>query len=374
MEIKLYFRMLQRGWWIILLAALFALTVSLGISYLTTPRYQAVSSFIITPGTTLEGKDVVNSLDTLDRRSVVVTYAEVMNSEKVLNNSAQFLQLSPANLIDYTMQAVVLPDANVLELTVEGPNPVLAAELANTIGFQTILFTSSLNMTFDINFLDSAGVPEIPVSPQPLRDAGIAFVLGAFIGAALAVLSEQIRIPLEAYRQRLRVDSATGIYNNRYLRQVLEEELTKDPDGVLSIGIIELNGLQDLKETLPPSGLLDLLRKVTGILRKELRGNDIIGRWNEISFAILLPTTPGNAAKVTLDRIYQALSNGVFLNAFDATIDLDPYIGGAVYSNKISAKELIDTAEESLEQARTSSDNPVRLWEMNNPFWVQQES
>lgn len=374
MEIKLYFRMLQRGWWIILLAALFALTVSLGISYLTTPRYQAVASFIITPGTTLEGRDVVNSLDTLDRRSVVVTYAEVMNSERILDNSMQFLELSPANLIDYTVQAVVLPDANVLELTIEGPNPSLAADMANTIGFQTILFTSSLNMTFDINFLDSASVPELPVSPQPIRDAGIAFVLGAFIGAAIAVLSEQIRIPLDAYRQRLRVDSATGIYNNRYLRQALEEELTNDPEGFLSIGIIELSGLQDLKETLPPSGLQDLLRKVTSILRKELRGNDIIGRWNDISFAILLPTTPGNAAKATLDRIYQALSGDVVLSAFDATIHLVPYIGGAVYSNNISAKELIDTAEESLEQARVSNGTPVRLWEMNNPFWVQQEN
>lgn len=367
--------MLKRGWWIILLVALIAMSASLALSYLAVPKYRATARFIITPGTSItEGRDVINSLDTLDRRSVVATYAEVMNSERILINSANFLNVASTQLEDYTFQAVVLPDANVLELTVTGPSPKVAAELANTIGYQTILFTSGLNMSYDINFLDTAAEPVIPFSPQPARDAGIALVLGAILGAALAIVSEQIRIPLEAYRQRLRIDSTTGVYNKRFFRQVLEDELTKDPDGVLSIGVIELSGLQDLKETLPPSGLQYLLKKVTGILRKELRGNDIIGRWNEVSFAVLLPTTPGAAAKRTLDRIYQALSESVTLSAFDATIDLEPIIGGALYSSNISAQELIEKAENSLEQARSSVDSPVRLWEMNNPFWVQKEA
>jgi diguanylate cyclase (GGDEF)-like protein len=366
--------MLKRGWWIILLVALIAMSASLGISYLAVPKYQATARFIITPGTSItEGRDVINSLDTLDRRSVVATYAEVMNSERILNKSAEFMQVSPAQLVDYTFQAVVLPDANVLELTVTGPSPSAAAELANAIGFQTILFTSGLNMSYDINVLDSATAPLVPFSPQPARDAGIALVLGAVLGAALAIVSEQVRIPLETYRHRLRIDSTTGVYNNRYFRQILEDELTKDPDGVLSIGLIELTGLQDLRETLPLSGLQYLLKKVTGILRQELRGNDIIGRWNDTSFAVLLPTTPGAAAKRTLDRIYHALSESVTLSAFDATVELEPLIGGALYSSNISAQELIDKAENSIEQARASSDSSVRVWEMNNPFWVQKD-
>ncbi len=367
--------MLRRGWWIILLAALIAMSASLGLSYLATPQYQAIARFIITPGISItEGRDVINSLDTLDRRSVVATYAEIMNSERILAKSADFLQVNSAQLEDYTFQAVVLPDANVLELTVTGPSPKVAAELANVMGYQTILFASGLNMSYDINTLDTATAPLVPFSPQPARDAGIALILGAILGAALAIVSEQIRIPLETYRQRLRIDSTTGVYNSRYFKQVLEDELTKDPDGVLSIGLIELSGLRDLKETLPPSGLQYLLKKVTGVLRKELRGNDIIGRWNEDSFAVLLPTTPGAAAKRTLDRIYQALSESVTLSAFDATVDLEPLIGGALYSSNISPQELIEKAENSVEQARASSDSPVRLWEMNNPFWVQKDA
>ena len=200
MEVRLYFRMLQRNWWLILLTAIVALTVSLTISYLATPQFSAVARFIIVPSSSLtSGADVVRSLDTLDRRSVVATYAEVMNSSRILENAANFLNLDAATILkDYSIQAVDLPDSSVLELTVSGPNPQLAAQLANAIGFQSITFTRSLNLIYELNFLDTAVAPELPFSPEPLRDGAVAVFLGLAVGAILAVVSEQIRVPIEA--------------------------------------------------------------------------------------------------------------------------------------------------------------------------------
>jgi diguanylate cyclase (GGDEF)-like protein len=369
METKLYFRMLQRGWWMILLTASVALTVSLIISYLAVPQYQAIGRFIITPGGT---QDIVASLNTLDRRSVVATYAEVMNSNRIKTTSWDAIQRpAEAALQDYAVLAVVLPDANVLELTVTGPDPQIVKEFADVIGRQTILFSRGLNMSFEMNFLDTASLPVEPFSPQPVRDAGVAIMLGMIVGIALVFIREQILIPLDAYRQKLRLDSDTGVHNNRYFRQLVNDELMKDPDTELSVGIIELRGLRDLLETLPPSGLQFLLQIVTKTLRRELRGNDIIARWNDISFSVMLPTTPSQPARRTCERICQALSEEIVLQAYDATINLEPYIGGAVYSKGISVQELFAKAESSLEQAKTSVENPVFLWEMNSPFWVQ---
>jgi succinoglycan biosynthesis transport protein ExoP len=176
MEVKLYFRMLQRNWWLILLTAMVALTVSLTISYLATPQFSAVARFIIVPSSSLtSGADVVRSLDTLDRRSVVATYAEVMNSSRILENASNFLNLDAATILkDYSIQAVDLPDSSVLELTVSGPNPQLAAQLANAIGFQSITFTRSLNLIYELNILDTADPPELPFSPEPMRDGAVA--------------------------------------------------------------------------------------------------------------------------------------------------------------------------------------------------------
>ena len=373
MEIKLYFRMLQKNWWLILLTAMTALTVSLAISYAAVPQYSSIARFIIIPSSTLtSGADVVRSLDTLDRRSVVATYAEVMNSTRILEGSAEFLGLDVNEIIkDYRIQAVDLPDSSVLELTVSGPDPSLAAQLANAIGFQSITFTRSLNLIYELNFLDTAIPAELPFSPEPLRDGLVALVLGTAIGGMLAVLSEQIRVPIEAYRQRRRIDSVTGIYNANYFSRLLEEELAQNPDDVLSIGIVELNGLSDYLGTLPPAGLQALLIKVKEILRRELRGHDIIARWDEISFAVMLPTTDGPASSRTFDRIYQALLPSMDLSAYGVTVSLDPHIGGAVYSNMITARELIAKAQSSLEQSRRFSVKPIYVWEMKSPFWVQ---
>lgn len=152
------------------------------------------------------------------------------------------------------------------------------------MGYQTILFTRSLNRVYELNFLDQAIVPSDPISPKPIQDAALSLVLGLAVGAALAILSEQIRIPLETYQRRLQLDSDTGVYNNRFFSRLLEDQISNNPSGVMSIGIIELSGVDDYFETLPSVGVQRLLGNVTDILRRELRGNDNIGRWQKNSF------------------------------------------------------------------------------------------
>ena len=376
MEIKLYFQMLKRGWWLILLTVLVATLVSLLISYLTTPQYTATASFIIAPNASLtSGPDVLRGLDTLANGNIVTTtYSQVMNSNRIYSDTLDFLKLRPQDLVGYTYQAIILPSTTIIELTVSGPNPAVVAELANAIGNRTIDFTSRMNQVYDINFLDAAVPPTIPVSPQPLRDASLSLVLGLVLGMALVVLREQIRNPFEAYRQRLRIDSVTGVYNNRYFPRLIDEELARNPDNLLTVGLIELNGLRDFLETLPVVSLNRIFQRVTESLQKELRGNDIIGRWDNVTFIVMLPNTAGSAADSIFERIFQALSLPIALDQLGSSIHLDPNIGGAEYSNNISREELLAKASDALSQAKRDDSMPVYTWSMKNPFWAQNES
>lgn len=374
MEIRLYLKMLRRGWWIVALAALMAVNVALVASFLATPQYQSSTRFVISPNTNLvEGRDVINSLEALDKRSIISTYAEFLNSRRIHKETIAALNLSDEIFEEYTITTVVLPEANVIDLTVAGPDPVTAAQLANQIGQRTIDYISVLYGAYDISFLDPAVPADLPFSPQPLRDSALALMLGLVGGATLAILREQIRIPIEAYRQRLRIDSVTGVFNNRYFRRLIEKELTSNPGNIFSLGIVELDGLQELLETMPPTASQHLLRKVTKVLRKELRGNDMVGRWSETSFVVMLPTTASDAAVRTFERIYQSLSQPVDVEQFDITVPLKPRVGGAMYSNDISVQELIERAVVALEQGQRYSDHPVHIWQMKSPFWVEKD-
>jgi diguanylate cyclase (GGDEF)-like protein len=353
MEIRLYLQMLLRGWWIIVLAALVALTASLGASYLAVPQYQATARFIINPSAILTaGADVVRSLDTLDRPSVAATYAEVMNSQRVFDDSLSSLKLQPGSLIDYTVQAVVLPTSSVLELSVSGPNPKIAAELANAIGLQTISFSKRINQVYNLEFLDTATPPVIPFSPQPLRDASLALALGAVAGAVLAILSEQIRMPIEALRRRTVVDQTSSAFSRRYFERRLEEEQARSQTGDIGLGLIQLEGLSGLIETLPSILAQQVFHEVTRRLRNELRGNDIVGRWGDVEFAVLLPSTPAVAAERTLHRIRMALSEPLYISQTKELVQLQPYTAVTVSKPQEAVASLIEQAEEKLVESR----------------------
>jgi len=375
MEIRLYFQMLKRGWWIVLLTAVAALAVSLGISIFATPQYKAEARLILNPSYSisvsgLEG--VFSSLDVLDRVSIVSTYAEVMNSKSVYDSALASLQLQPLEIEDYySYETIIIANSYVIGLEVRGPNADLAASLANAIGFQAIDLTKRLNQVISLDFLDMAAPPITPYWPQPLRDSIIAIVFGLLGGMGLAVLREQISIPWDAFKRQRILDSMTGVYTRKHFSHLHEKELAQNPEEVHSIGIVELTGLEDVLETLPIAGLQSILRRTSGILRKELRGNDLIGRWNDNSFILLLPSTPAMAAQRIFKRIFEALSEPVKIEMLDAVVNFDVHIGGAEYSNNITAKELYEKANSALENARRVTANPINVWKLGNPFWTQ---
>lgn len=377
MELRLYFRMLQKGWWLIALSTLIAVAASLTFSYLSTPLYRATTRLIITPGSLLtsqgDAEVMISGLETLDLRSVVATYTEVMASQRILDESLKILGVQNFIRKDYVILAVALPESSVLELSVTGPDPNLATDLTNAIAYQTILFTRGLNRVYELNVLDTAVVPDVPISPKPLQSASLSLLLGLVGGAALAILSEQIRIPLEAYRHRLQLDADTGVYNSRYFTRLLENQIADNPSDPFSIGVFELSGMTDYLDSLPTPGIQRVLSTVTNTLRMELRGNDNIGRWNKNSFIVLLPMTKGDAASRIFKRIQHALLVPVDLQQYDVSLQLDPHVGGGEYSGGITVQELLDKTAGALEQAKRDPSNPVYVWELKSPFWVQKE-
>lgn len=333
METKLYLQMLRKGWWIILLTVLVAVNVTLIYSLTVTPRYKATTKLLVSPNEVVmsDTQTTMNSLDTLNNQSVIATYAEFLNSDKVYLEAIDSIGLDKTKLVDYTRTAIILPDAKILEVSVEGPDANVVAALANAISEKGVNYIRKFYQVYDINPLDIASAPTLPISPNPLRDALLALVFGLVLGAALAILSEQIRIPFDTLRQTRFLDNDSLAFNRRHFDRLLELEMMRcrASGDVFSLGLVRLDGLADYFDNVPQLILQKILQGVTTSLKKDLKGNDIIGRWNDLTFAIILPSTPYNAANNLIGRIRQKLSEPVSIGEGDETIRLEPYVGVA---------------------------------------------
>jgi diguanylate cyclase (GGDEF)-like protein len=369
MEMRFYLRIIKRGWWLILIAALVAVNVSLVYSYyLTIPTYEAVARFIVSPNLqNTESRDLVNSLEALDKRSIISTYAEVLNSHEVINGTLNLLGVDPVQFTAYTTYVTVLPDANIIRFSVQGPDPEVAAILANGIGQNAIDFISHLYVIYNIEFLDQALVPTDPIQPKPVQNAGLALLVGIVVGVGLAIFRDQLSSTLDRLGQRNMVDYESLAYSRPYFERSIRQEISSQPDSIHTFGIIHLNGIQDFYDSLPQAYVNKIMRHVSETLKYQLRGKDIVGRWSSLEFGILLPSTDGVSAEGRMMRIREVLDRPFSLETEGETeICLDLRIGLADRQGGESLALLIEQAEKALDVAM-QSDGKVYLFKVR-PF------
>jgi hypothetical protein len=71
------------------------------------------------------------------------------------------------------------------------------------MGQETITYIQTLyNQLYTITVLDTAVAPSNPISPQPIRDAGVALVLGLALGTVFAMAVDYVKSPFAAVQRR----------------------------------------------------------------------------------------------------------------------------------------------------------------------------
>lgn len=369
--IKHYLELLQSNWRAIAIITLLACVLSVLISLTTTPIYRATTSFIIFPTENLtSSRDVVSSLDTLEQRSVITTYAEIMSSERVYLNTQDEMGEQALPFAQYRRSITIQPESNIFFLHVDGPNHLMAAVLANQVGVQGIDLINSFYEVFDIEILDEATPATEPIAPRPVRSLLFFAVGGLLFGIFAVIMNYQIRRPIEVIRERLNSDPESGAYKREYFTNLVERRLAEAPDAPISLAIIELESLKDFANALPNIVLSDLLQDVTEILKKQLRGNDAVGRWTDASFAIMLPDTPPRPAARTLIRIRQALLAPMQDASRLYQVQLQPSVGLTAREADETLSQLFENLEFAVEKANQASDRifiyPVTLGENPN--------
>jgi capsular polysaccharide biosynthesis protein len=353
------FSRFQRGWRVLIIFIAAFGAIALIWSITATPIYQASAKFLVYPNDTLtSSKDVVSSLDTLDKRTISTTYADIMDSNRVLLDTVNRLQLDDSALKGFKIYSEVQTNTNILVLYVEGPDPQKATLLANNIGQNGISYIKSLYQVFDIAFLDLAVEPTTPISPRPALYVLIAAGIGLVTGLIFIILRETLRVPLETLRERSVTDKQSLAYTRKYIVRSMVQELIKKKKEPLAFGVIYLQGLEDLIENLPERITGIVMQNVVDRLHDLLRGNDLVGRWSKLEFGVLLPSTPEFPARKTFERLLQALEEPLQTESGDS-ISLSPVAGVVTSSDTDTSDTLSARADEALKEARTGADKLV---------------
>ena len=131
MEIRQYATLLRKWSWLIIFMIVVAGITAYVVSRSSTPVYQASATLMVNQAATNPTSSGAYS-DILSSERLARTYASLMVSRPVLDETAQRLGVTPRTLAGAVTVAPIR-DTQLLKINVEGTIPELAAQVANTL-------------------------------------------------------------------------------------------------------------------------------------------------------------------------------------------------------------------------------------------------
>jgi diguanylate cyclase (GGDEF)-like protein len=364
MEIKVYLRLLQKRWWIVLSFLIIALVATAYFTLNTKPMYRAEATYIVRVSASEEERNVISAINTLTSRSeIAATYAGVANSSMIKNKAADELGISRGNNLSVTSQ--VQSGTNIVEIGVEGNDPVLVRDYTNAIGGQTVLYVESLYETYRLELLDEATLPRSPVKPSMVQNLTLGAILGLLLGMGLIVFIEYLKVPSDTDAIFNILDERIGIYDMRYFRERLHQEMSRSRrhKRVLSVALVNIDH-RHLLENVSPDVRLAAMRSVVTAVGRSLRDEDVMAASSETELAILMPELDGEKAKTVVERILAIISKiSVELRPSGKNISLNAAAGIAPFYSwdRASTDVLIARASNVLDSMKESTYGRVMI-------------
>jgi capsular polysaccharide biosynthesis protein len=197
LDLRDYLRAVRKRWWLVAGAIAVAVGVAVTVTLLTPPKYAAsVTFFVSTRGT--EVTQAFQGGQFAQQR--VKSYVDVLTSNRLAQSitSAGGGGLTAEEVQD-EITAQVIPDTVLVEATVTDTNRARALGVAQSLAVEFPELVGKLETppgskvpTVGVQIIAEPKLAAAPVSPQPLRNVGLAVALGLIVGVGAAALRESL--------------------------------------------------------------------------------------------------------------------------------------------------------------------------------------
>lgn len=195
MELADYLRILRRRWRLVVSTLLLVMVAAALITWRTTPQYQSSTQLFISTSASSSTEAYQGNLFSSQR---LASYADLATGTELATRvaSATGSSLAPSELAD-KVTAQASPETVLLNISVTNPDPVVAQQLTQAYGEELVALVAELETppgrakpVLKGTIVDAASLPGGPISPNPVRNLGLALVLGLLLGVGLAVVRE----------------------------------------------------------------------------------------------------------------------------------------------------------------------------------------
>ena len=187
----------------------------------------------------------------------------------------------------------------------------------------------------------------------------------AFLGALVAsrVVSRKMRARMAGAERELAwlayTDPVTGLPNRRASHEALDRMLAEAALRQEKVGLllIDLDNFKIVNDTAGHAAGDQLLRKVGGVLRDQLRGKDMVARIGGDEFTVIAgPLTTSGELDALAARIINALQQPLQLDGLEFVATAS--VGAAIYPDDAdNAAELVSNADTALYEAKDAGRN-----------------
>jgi uncharacterized protein involved in exopolysaccharide biosynthesis len=182
---------LRRHWPVALLVFIAALVATAIVTARQEPVYEASAQLVVAPAGAQSTADVIRGLETLERRTVVATFARIPSTPEVHREVAVAMKLDESRR--YGAHGSVVPNTNVIRIDAEGPDAEKTAMFANLVATATARHAEALYRVYSLRVLAAARRPGRPAFPDKRRNYLVGGALGIFAGIVSVLAMARLR-------------------------------------------------------------------------------------------------------------------------------------------------------------------------------------